>query len=247
MIDPEDSLPNPSLPALTKPRIQLSQIILIAFLLILVAVSALPGYISGQWRWNSPPAVTALKNLKDLRKTGLTLPGWTMANKHSLSIGGHSWLYQELKQGQQEVWVFLFPQNGPIDQPRVEWVDINGFAQQLWQDWKTDSQQTRPLTIDNQPVEVRYLRGWNPQTTYAIVQWYAWDQGGSPSPVSWFMADRLAQGQGKRAPWVAVCLMIPIEPLGEIDESWSLAQSLTEGVHQSLLKQTLVGASSKTP
>ncbi|NJK39325.1 MAG: cyanoexosortase B system-associated protein [Oscillatoriales cyanobacterium SM2_3_0] len=73
--------------------------------------------------------------------------------------------------------------------------------------------------------------------TYAVLEWYAWPSGGSPAPSHWFIADRKAQLSGNRAPWVAVGVLIPIKPLGNIEEAQSLAQSLGEEVQTALMAQ----------
>ncbi|MEP0868630.1 cyanoexosortase B system-associated protein [Trichocoleus desertorum AS-A10] len=139
------------------------------------------------------------------------------------------------------------------NQPEVEWMDINGF-----QRWTTDSARLSRFTVDVEnsaavklgsdsktsakspiPVKARFLRGWNQQQTFAVLQWYAWPAGGSPAPSDWFWADRAAQLRNARQPWVAVCLLIPIEPLGEIDTVWPMAESLAQTVQAALIKGPL--------
>lgn len=225
-------------------RMQFSRIILLLFLVGLIGIGTVPGYLSGKWRWTSPPPVTNLKQLQAIRKSGLDIPGWQTLTHREIPISGHKWLFQAIERDANEMALLLLqPQNSSRDRPRVAWVDINGFQRQLYSRWETDSYQTKlfSATFDNtnsqKTVEVRarFFRGWHQQQTYAALQWYAWPNGGDPSPDRWFWADRMAQGKGDRAPWVAVCVLIPIEPLGEIEEIWPLAQSLGAATQAALM------------
>lgn len=263
MTHPEEPTPSPSLPEMAiapgianPKRFSVPQIVLLLFLLGIVALGTLPGYLQGRWKWQHPPEVKTISQLRTLKKQGLEVPGWKTLQHKDLPIGGHRWSVQDIYpitplktssspdqlSPDSTVTLLLFPQTGPVEQPRVEWVDLNGFHAQVWQSWTTDSYQTRKISVTPdrpgaQPIDiqVRFFRGWNPKQTYAIAQWYAWDTGGSPAPVSWFWADRIAQGGRDRAPWVAVSLMIPIEPLGEIDAAWAIAQPLSETIQKTLM------------
>jgi cyanoexosortase B-associated protein len=82
-------------------------------------------------------------------------------------------------------------------------------------------------------VKARFFRAWN-QQTFAVVQWYAFNNGGHFSPANWFWQDQLAQLSDRRVPWVAVCLKIPIEPLGELKDAQSVAESLAKTVQTQL-------------
>lgn len=218
------------------------KISLLLLLLALMAIGAVPGYISGKWSWVKPPRVTTLKQLREMRKQGLNLPGWQTLVQEEIPIGGHKWSYQQIQsEGQTTVGLLLLNQNSHVDQPRVEWVDINGHQQQISSDWKTDSYQTKQFAVaptderSSVVVRARFFRGWNQRQTYAIVQWYARPDGGSTGPTSWFWADRMAMVKGGRAPWVAVCLLIPIEPLGDIEQTWPQAKKLAETVQRTLM------------
>lgn len=218
--------------------------ILLVFLVGLILIGAVPGYLSGNWRWTDPPIVKNLKQLRAIRKSGLDLVGWETISHRQLPISGHKWLFQVIEGDDNQTALLLLKiQNGHQDQPRVAWVDISGFQRQLSSQWKTDSYKVKQFTVrldrsiaqKDVEVKARFLRGWNPQQTYAILQWYAWFNGGDPSPARWFLADRMAQSKGDRAPWVAVCLLIPIEPLGDIEQTWPLAKSLGETVQATLM------------
>lgn len=225
---------------------RLLKIILLLFLLNLCFFGALPSYLSGRWRWVSPPEVTVLPLLRKMRETGLTFPGWETVEKYTLLIGGQNWLALELqrapfKSHQQitrldKAMVMLMPQNDHIHQPQVEWTDINGLQQ-----WKIDSFRQIELIAAVSPkqppvtVKANFFRGWNEQQTYAVLQWYATPEGGNPSPSWWFWVDRKAQLSNRRVPWVAVNIIIPIEPLGEIEKVRSLAESLGKTVQLALM------------
>jgi cyanoexosortase B-associated protein len=243
--------------------------ILVGFLLLLFALGALPGYLSGRWQWASPPSVQQLKQLKTLKQKGLTLSGWQTVKSNEIDIGGHKWRLQEIEQTMSDrpststtnantttptrALLLLLPQTGKTEQPQVEWADIDG--RQRWTDdlhqrlkftvespVATQGQSaqattpTKPSTVVN--VEARFFRGWNQQQTYAVVQWYATTQGGNATPSHWFWVDRFAQWQGYRVPWVAVSILIPLDPLEEIDPIKPLALTLAKTVQSALLTST---------
>ena len=229
-------------------QLQLPKIAVLLLLLALLGVAAVPSYFTGQWRWAQPPKSQAFKQLRHLQKTELALPGWTTTKRQVVPIGGHKWLVQEiqsqsltipsnLSQSQPARAVLLLTgPSGDSSQPEVEWMDINGF-----QRWNTDSSRLSKFTVDpaNVIVKARFLRGWTQQQTFAVLQWYAWPAGGSPAPSDWFWADRKAQLQNSRQPWVAVCLLVPIEPLGDIESVWPVTQSLAQTVQAALIKGPL--------
>lgn len=239
---------NPSTPMNDRPSRKLSWPlwVLVGFLLVMVAIGAIPGYLKGSWEWRSPPKVVALKELRQVRKTGLTLDRWETLEQMEINLGGHRWSYQKLQGDWEEPVILLFLiQNSDLDQPRVEWIDVNGFVQQIFSSWKTDSHQIKTWNVNtdsNQVVKVRsrFFRGWNPVQTYALVQWYAWPTGGDPAPVNWFMADRLAQTKGDRAPWMAISLLIPMEHLGDLEEVEEISQSLVQTIQTTLMETVFI-------
>jgi cyanoexosortase B-associated protein len=242
-------------------QLQLPKIAVLLLLLLLLGVAAAPSYFTGHWSWAHPPKNLAFKQLRNLPKTELALPGWKTTKRQTVPLGGHKWLVQELQaealtvpsnlsESEPARAVLLLTSPGEdSSQPEVEWMDINGF-----QRWNTDSARLLKFTVEAKdaaitttgtdrpsqrylPVQVkaRFLRGWNQQQTFAVLQWYAWPAGGSPAPSDWFWADRKAQLQDARQPWVAVCLLVPIEPLGDIESAWPLAQSLAQTVQATLI------------
>jgi cyanoexosortase B-associated protein len=225
----------------------LARVSLLLFMLVLFAVGAVPSYLSGKWAWVSPPNVVNLQGLRELTITGLSLRGWETTPPQQLRLGGRNWVQQNIQEGDRTIGaLLLLNQSGPMHQPQVEWMDINGY----WR-WKTDS--GRSLTFEVNPestppgatpqkgdssvqVKARLFRGWTTSQTYAIAQWYAWPSGGNPAPSSWFWRDRLAQLQGNRLPWVAVSVIIPIEPLGDIELARPLIESLSQTVQGALME-----------
>jgi cyanoexosortase B-associated protein len=214
-----------------------AKLVLVILLLALVGWGAVPGYRSGQWRWANPPSVTALAELKTIRTAGLTLPNWQTSEQALVQIGEHKWSKQVLKGADhQSATLLLFAQNGPKDQPQVEWMDINGT-----QNWKTDSQQSLAFAVENPSAQVtaRFFRGWTKNQTYAVLQWYAWPGAGHDAPSRWFIADRLAQWHHQRMPWVAVSILWPIEPLDDITKYRSQLEACGQSVQAALMTTVL--------
>ncbi|MEO0456284.1 MAG: cyanoexosortase B system-associated protein [Cyanobacteria bacterium P01_A01_bin.114] len=211
--------------------------LIVAVLAILVAANALPRYVSGQWPWSPPPSVPQIKVLRTIRETGLAIPGWQQSFHEAISFGGDKWSVQQLSPPTGEPMVLLLrPQVQSTDQPEVEWLDLKGA-----QKWKIDSLRSLAIDIpatDDAPayrLPVNFLRAWNTQQTYAALQWYAWPQGGHPSPSRWFWGDQKAQLQHhQRLPWVAVSLMVPIPPLGDIEDAQDVIQPLGQQVQNAL-------------
>ncbi len=223
-------------------RYQLSKIIVLVFLLVLVGVVAIPGYATGRWPWTNSPPVANLKQLKILRQNGLTLPGWlTLRIQNDVVIGGHRWLVQEIQNYQTIAVLLLFPQNGPKDQPQVEWLDIKGFHR-----WQTDSDRTLPFTVNltsvpntqTATVKARFFRSRTAQHTFAVLQWYALPKGGSTATSDWFWEDSIARLSNRRASWVAVCIIVPIQPNADIKRVEPILESLGKIVQAKLMAET---------
>lgn len=222
-------------------RNNIPHVFAVLLLILILLISGVPGYLSGDWQWKEPPRVANLKEVKQIRQTGLKLSGWETLETVERQIGGHKWLWQKIKQKNSDKisYLLLLPQNGPRNQPQTEWTEIKGF----WQ-WKVAQFETPEFTIHstglssntNNKIKANFFRAvLKNRQTYAILQWYAMPNGGSPSTFKWFVADQMAQLRKERVPWVAVNIMIPIEPLGEVKENWSIAQSLVEKVQASLV------------
>jgi cyanoexosortase B-associated protein len=210
---------------------------LVLIITTLITIGTLPGYVSGSWSWSDIPKVNHLSQIKNIQTTGLAISGWQTVTKESKNIGARSWLAQTITQNNNEEIMLLFlPQNYYLNKPEVEWVDINGA-----EGWKTDSYGKLNFTVGRGgktiDVKARIFRAWNLRQTFAVVQWYAFPNGGNYSSLAWFWLDRLAHLKGDRVPWIAVCLKIPIEPLGDLKISQPQAESLAKTVQSALISQ----------
>jgi cyanoexosortase B-associated protein len=215
----------------SKGRIDLAHLTLLFLLSLLVFIGAVPGYLAGQWPWRDLPRVANINQIRDLKNTGLTLPGWRTLQQTAVTIGNNPWSIQAIaKDGQLPVTLYLLPQNYYRNHPQVEWVDLNGIER-----WRTDPAQTLTFTdpSSGSRISAHFFRAWKEQT-FAVVQWYAWPGGGNVAPAAWFWADQWAQLHRRRVPWVAVCLKIPIDPFSNLHDTQSLAASLAQTVQIAL-------------
>ncbi|MEL6813557.1 MAG: cyanoexosortase B system-associated protein [Cyanobacteria bacterium J06598_3] len=213
--------------------------------------------------------------LQAMPEQGVPLSGWITQEQAAIKLGGQSWSIQQfaadrnsrdpavqasLKRQLTSLVLLLRPQVYGADQPTVEWLDVKGS-----QGWETDSYQkiAFDLTLQNEGdsrskstenidqngrtvrINTDFFRAWSKEQTYAVLQWYAWPTGGSPSPAKWFWADQKVQWRRhQRMPWVAVSLWLPIEPLGDISPYQDLAKSLGKSVHQTLAQTAFQGTAS---
>lgn len=214
---------------------------LVVVLAGLVVIVALPNYLSGQWPWSADLPVPQLKAIRQLDQTPLSLDGWEIALHETVKMGGSNWVLTEYRTAgsdggaAQSFGLLLKPQKSADQQPEVEWVDLQGT-----QGWRVNDLQTVRVTTAEQTdqpmaVSARYFRGLNENSTLAVMQWYAWPTGGHFAPGRWFWADQGRQWQQRaRMPWVAVCILLPIEPVGDIrphtDEMVAIAQAVQENL-----------------
>lgn len=216
----------------------LTKIIILLLLTITVAIASIPGYWQGgKWAWSDLPPMTNTQQMKSLLKTGVELTNWQTIKHKEIRIGGKKWSVQAISQQESSpVLVLLAPQTYYTNKPYVEWTDLQGLEK-----WKTDSHSELEFrannNLSNSKVKARFFRAWN-QQTFAIVQWYAFPDGGSPSSSDWFWRDQIAQLKQKRVPWIAVCLKIPLKPLEDLDSVATLATSLAQQVQGSLEENT---------
>lgn len=240
---------SPTLPRTAAKRKSFSPLLVVGILALFVAVGALPRYL-GDWPWATNPTVPNKSALVAVKEQGLPLPGWQTQEQLTTKLGGETWSIQQLAaepetrkaiapESPDDIFLLTRAQVWYADQPEVEWVDIQGS-----QNWKTDSRQKLSFAGDRQTnspntlvkVTADYFRAWNADQTYAVLQWYAWPTGGSPSPAKWFWTDRVAQWQNnQRTPWVAVSLWLPIEPFSDISVHQAMAESLGKTVQSTLL------------
>ncbi|NET52339.1 MAG: cyanoexosortase B system-associated protein [Merismopedia sp. SIO2A8] len=149
------------------------------------------------------------------------------------------------------VLLLLRPQMSAQDEPLVEWIDLDRFYQSLFQDqsrtdeasrgsiqqWNTDQHRMIHFSAPTSGTSVtaHYFRGWNRSHTYAVVQWYGWPTGGNPNIASWFWVDQWSQWRDRqRMPWVAVSLLIPLEPMEDIDVEQPFVEAIAQMIQTAL-------------
>ena len=220
---------------------QFLQIVALVLLLLLLAIGALPGYLKGNWQWKEPPPIVKLGEIKQLRKTGLALPGWQITQQQEQNLGSGKWSLQVMQKedSQQTAILLLLPQNGPRSQPQVEWTEVNSWGRMQWGEWQIAQYRQAQFTVkqpqkDKAKINARFFRASSKNQTFAVLQWYAMPNGGNSSPLHWFWADQLAQWHNQRVPWVAVSLLIPMEPFGEVEKTWEQAESIGQTVQAQL-------------
>lgn len=222
-----------------KPR-SLLRFLIAGVLAAFVAVAALPHYWSGQWPWADPPGVPNIRLMRTLQQQGLVVPGWQSTLQEIVTFGGDKWSVQQFTieppiDQISQVALLLKPQTSSQDQPEVEWLDVKGAQQ-----WTIDSQRrldlAPPVTEEHSnPFKAHFFRAWQQQQTYAVVQWYAWPQGGHPAVSHWFWADQKVQWQfHQRLPWIAVCLLAPLPPLEDITQYQPTIERLAQTVQSAL-------------
>jgi cyanoexosortase B-associated protein len=217
------------------------------FVLAIAAFTILPNYVTGNWSWTHQPEVPNLNQVRELRETGLEVTGWQTLEQQEIRMGGHDWSVQAITPENEPeddislsapVILFMRPQTYDLDMPQVDWMDINGV-----QKWTVDNRRRIQFsapsteTATDTPIDVtaRFFRGWTQQGTYAVMQWYAWPTGGHPAPGHWFWADQFAQLRDRqKLPWIAVSVMIPMKPLGDIETVRELAASLGSMIQSDL-------------
>jgi cyanoexosortase B-associated protein len=228
-------------------RLGLLKILVVLFVLAVALTSAVPGYLGGKWTWQQTPSLGNLSSFRAILKDGLAVPGWQTLEQQTVEIGGHKWSAQAIlpvtepePSPQNTVWLLLRPQTWERDLPQIDWTDINGVQQ-----WTTDSQRQIQFTVQpthqlqkQSTVTARFLRGWTAQRTSAVLQWYAWADGGHPAPSHWFWLDQWRQLRNRqRLAWVAVSIQIPIKPFGEIETIQTEAETLGQLVQTALIEQ----------
>ena len=225
---------------------QLAHVAVLLLFIMLLILRGIPGYMTGSWQWKQPPDVANLTALREMRKTGITLPNWQTVQQAEQLVSTSRWSFQILKQQgtQNQAILLLHPQNGLMDQPEVEWTDINSWGKSRWPRWDIAQFRWAEFMVKGKPkseansktkVYARFFRVYTQQETFAVLQWYAMPNGGHPSPWRWFLSDQLAQWHQNRVPWVSVSIMIPMEPLGQVETAWPLAQSIGETVQATLM------------
>jgi cyanoexosortase B-associated protein len=210
-----------------------AKFVLLVLLFGLILLGAAPHYLNQKWPWLMPPPIAQLKELRAIRQQGVPIQSWQTAAGQPLEMGEHHWYQQSLAQGDRTATVLLLPQGSPTQQPQVEWNDIQGI-----QRWQTDSLKTLRVTGQApDPFETRFFRAWTPTHTYAVLQWYAQSNGGSPVASKWYVVDRLAQWRQQRVPWIAVSVQMPMAPLDDLAKYQDGAIALAQDIQVSLQQQ----------
>jgi cyanoexosortase B-associated protein len=218
------------------PKLSRAKIVLLTILTLLMLIGAAPGYIAGgKWAWFSAPEVPNMHQLRAIKGEGIPIPGWQTQPPQAPIPTEQQWHMQDVVQGEQKATVFLLPQTSLKHQPQVEWTDMEGR-----QRWQSDSYQTLNLAIDapSQQFTTRFFRAWTKARTYAVVQWYAQPQGGNPVPSQWYIADRFAQWQRRRVPWVAVSIQISMAPFDDLSKYQGQAATIAKAVQTGLVTTT---------
>lgn len=210
--------------------------LVVALLAAIIAVVALPQYVSSQWPWQSPPGVPQIQAIRALKETGVSIDGWSKDFQQKITMGGSQWSVQQLTHtdgpAPTQMVLFLKPQGQADDQPEVEWIDLKGA-----QKWQTSDHQR----ISLETLSINTFRAWTSDQTFAIAQWYALPQGGHPEPHHWFWRDQIYQwSRGERLPWVAVSLLVPMPPLGDVSLFYADLERLSQLVQTSLRETVFV-------
>jgi cyanoexosortase B-associated protein len=224
-------------------------------LLAIAAFTALPGYFGKPRPWAQPLEMMHLEQVQALRQSGLALPGWQTENHEEIRIGVRRWSMQTLVRepsGDGAGKAAALPDSAILllrspmraaDAPEIDWVSFSGeFG------LRVDSRRNLRFSLENPEnspisVDTRFSRHWNAEQTYAVVQWYAWPTGGSADPGRWFWADqRMQWTQQQRMPWVAIALLLPMEPLGNLEDARADAEFLAKAVQSALMAGAFPGA-----
>lgn len=203
----------------------------IAFFSFLILFGAIPHYRKGQWQIVAPKYIKNLSQIQKIKEKGLPLEDINSPQKEQIEINDQKWLKQTiLLDNQLSVNLLLFPQNGQKQFPEVEWLNLKQHYQ-----WQISKAENVTLTINSsQDIQARFFQATTSKETFAVLQWYAWHNGGSPLIEDWFWSDQLAQYQKKRLPWVAVTLIAPIDSLSDIKDIKPQLESLGIKVQKSL-------------
>jgi cyanoexosortase B-associated protein len=228
---------------------------LVIALAALVAVGILPAYLSGQWPWVTAFQAPYLEHLQTLQDRALPLPGWVPTSHQLVVMNQQDWVVTEYQRKPaeliqeteatppvQQIALLMHPQPWHSDQPELEWLDINS-AQGLKPSFKRMVALT--VTRDQQPMTARasFARSRNQQYTFATLQWYAWPDGGHPSPAAWFWTNQGSQlTRQALTPWVAVSVLIPMEPLAEVQTYQPLAIELGSAIQQQLVSEVFTSS-----
>lgn len=217
-------------------------LLLLCLLLFLVLGGVLPNLISGHWSWVDQPRIGNIQKMQILQKSGIKFSDLKTIDQQQGEIGEGKWSVQAVESPDgRRTAVLLKPQIYYKNQPGVEWSNISAISR-----WNQG--ETTELSIPTQSgrkAKARFYRAWT-QSTFAVVQWYAWLGGGHYDPSVWYWLDQWAQLKRQRVPWIAVCLLIPLDPTKELQTLTPFALHLA-GEVQSYLEQNILSQLTSLP
>lgn len=193
--------------------------------------------------WRSPIQVPGASILRQIREDGLPLPVDRTAQIAKVRIGGNRWVGQDLAAEDGALATILMrPQGGSKDLPYVDWSDLDGFFK-----WQQEPIQTLTVDIPNTTptaqVRARWFIARDPRNTrvvhfpqrVAVAQWYAIGTAGRPTILQWFWRDQWAQLQGRRVPWIAVSVRLPVEPGVALETTEATMTELVETIQGAII------------
>ncbi|AKE66523.1 hypothetical protein MYAER_4199 [Microcystis aeruginosa NIES-2549] len=225
-----------------KKKLPGNYLLLLGLLLLLILGGILPNLISGHWSWLEQPRIGNIQKMRLLQASGIELSDLKTINQQQGEIGEGKWSVQVVESPDgKRITVLLKPQIYYKNQPGLEWSDISSISR-----WNQG--ETIELSIPSQSggkATARFYRAWT-QNTFAVVQWYAWLGGGHYDPSVWYWLDQWAQLKRQRVPWIAVSLVIPLDPTKELQTLTPFALNLA-GEVQSYLEQNVLSQLTSLP
>ena len=225
-----------------KKKLPGNYLLLLCLLLILILGGILPNLISGQWSWLDQPRIGNIQKMLALQESGINFSDLKTTDRSQAEIAERKWSVQVVESPEgKRITVLLKPQVYYKSQPGVEWSDISSISR-----WNQG--ETTELSIPTQSggkVTARFYQAWT-QSTFVVVQWYAWLCGGHYDPSVWYWLDQWAQLKRQRVPWIAVSLLIPLDPTKELQTLTPFALNLA-GEVQSYLEQNVLSQLTSVP
>ena len=225
-----------------KKKLPGNYLLLLYLLLFLILGGILPNLISGHWSWVDQPRIGNIQKMRTLQESGINFSNLKTIDQQQGQIGEGAWSIQVVESpDDKKITVLLRPQLYYKNQPGVEWSDISSISR-----WNQG--ETTELSIPTQSggkATARFYRAWT-KSTFAVVQWYAWLGGGHYDPSVWYWLDQWAQLKRQRVPWIAVSLLIPLDPTKELQTLTPFALNLA-GEVQSYLEQNVLSQLTSVP
>jgi len=225
-----------------KKKLPGNYLLLLCLLLLLILGGILPNLISGHWSWLEQPRIGNIQKMRAVQESGIELSNLNTIDQSQAKIGEGTWSVQVLESHEgKRITLLLKPQIYYKNQPGLEWSDISSISR-----WNQG--ETTELSIPTRSggkATARFYRAWT-ENTFAVLQWYAWLGGGHYDPSVWYWLDQWAQLKRQRVPWIAVSLMIPLDPMKELQTLTPFALNLA-GEVQSYLEQNVLSQLTSVP